>query len=317
MTAPSPLSGPAAGGTVGTAVGQPRLKPTVREVLAATERPLVGLWSSSGSPVAAEILAASGADLLVVDGEHGPVELRDILAILQASEAYPVTPVVRVPWNDPVRIKQVLDLGAQSIIVPMVSSAEGERLGRRGIGSALARSARWGLVPGYVRGADAHVSVIVQIETADGVANAAEIAAVDGVDAVFIGPADLAGSLGHPGAPAEPEVVAAVDATIEAVAAEGVPVGVNAFAPADADRVIARGAAFVVVSSDVTLMATGARAAVDRLRPAADSGTTVDHTPDSAAVDSATPAGPEPDTTSPASTVSASTVGQAPAPDQY
>ena len=337
MTAPSPLSGPAAGGTVGTVVGRPRLKPTIREVLAATERPLVGLWSSSGSPVAAEILAASGADLLVVDGEHGPVELRDILAILQASEAYPITPVVRVPWNDPVRIKQVLDLGAQSIIVPMVSSAdearaavaaarypgaEGERLGRRGIGSALARSARWGLVPGYVRGADAHVSVIVQIETADGVANAAEIAAVDGVDAVFIGPADLAGSLGHPGAPAEPEVVAAVDATIEAVAAQGVPVGVNAFAPADADRVIARGAAFVVVSSDVTLMATGARAAVDRLRPAADSGTTVDHTPDSAAVDSATPADPEPDTTSPASaspasTVSASTVGQAPAPDQY
>lgn len=261
----------------------PALKPTVRDVLAAATEPLVGLWSASGSTVAAEILAGSGADLLVVDGEHGPVDLRDILHVLQAVEVYPVTTLVRIPWNDPVRVKQILDLGAQNLIVPMVSNAEqaqaavaatrypgapGERPGIRGIGSALARSARWGGVAGYVAGADAHVSVVVQIETAEGVRNAAEIAAVDGVDAVFVGPSDLAGSLGHPGAPSEPEVVAAVDATIAAVRGAGTPVGVNAFAPADQDRVLAAGASFVVVSADVTLVAQGARAAVGRLRDA-------------------------------------------------
>lgn len=261
----------------------PGLKPTVRTVLAEAERPLVGLWSASGSSVSAEILAGSGTDLLVVDGEHGPVELRDILQILQATEVYPVTTLVRVPWNDPVRIKQVLDLGAQNLIVPMVSTVqeaqaavaaarypggEGRRSGHRGIGSALARSARWGRLTDYVPSADEHVSVIVQIETEQGAREAAAIAAVDGVDGVFIGPADLAGSLGHAGRPGDQTVVETVDAVIDAVLSAGKPVGVNAFAPADADRVIARGAAFVVVSADVTLLSRGAAAAVERHRSA-------------------------------------------------
>lgn len=257
------------------------LKPTFRDALARADAPLVGLWNASGSPVAAEIMAGSGADLLLVDGEHAPMQLRDILHILQAAEAYPVTTLVRVPWNDPVHIKQVLDLGAQNLIVPMVSTAAhaeaavraarypgapGTRPGTRGIGSALARSGRWGRATGYVANADEHVSVTAQIETADAVANAAEIAAVDGVDAVFIGPTDLAGSMGFPGRPSEPAVVAAVDATIDAVRAAGKPVGVNTFAEADADRCIARGASFVFVSADVTLMARGSEAAVARLK---------------------------------------------------
>ncbi|SFS14807.1 2,4-dihydroxyhept-2-enedioate aldolase [Agrococcus baldri] len=257
------------------------LKPTFRHALAEATAPLVGLWNASGSPVAAELMAGSGADLLLVDGEHGPIELRDLLHILQASEAYPVTTLVRVASNDPVRIKQVLDLGAQNIIVPMVSTAAdaeaavlaarypggaGERAGTRGIGSALARSARWGRAAGYVANADQHVSVTVQIETADAVANAAEIAAVDGVDALFIGPADLAGSMGYPGRPGEQAVVDAVDAAIDAVRAAGKPVGVNAFAEADQDRVLARGASFVFVAADVSLMARGSEAAVARLK---------------------------------------------------
>ena len=110
------------------------------------------------------------------------------------------------------------------------------------------------------------MSVTVQIETADAAANAAEIAAVDGVDAVFIGPADLAGSMGHPGRPSEQAVVDAVDAAIDAVRSVGKPVGVNTFAEADADRCIARGASFVFVSADVTLMARGSEAAVARLK---------------------------------------------------
>lgn len=256
---------------------------TFRDALAAAEAPLVGLWNASGSAVAAEILAGSGADLLLVDGEHGPISISEMLPILQAAAAYPVTTIVRVPWNDPVIIKQVLDLGAENVLVPMVSTAadaaaavraarypggDGEREGGRGIGSALARSSRWGRIAGYVQGADAHVSVTVQIETAEGVANAAEIAAVEGVDAVFIGPADLAGSMGFPGRPSQPAVLAAVDAAIDAARSAGTPVGVNAFAEADADRCIARGASFVFVAADVTLMARGSEAAVARLKRA-------------------------------------------------
>ena len=261
----------------------PGLKPTMRDVLADADTPLVGLWTASGSPIAAEILAGSGTDLLVIDAEHSPVELRDILQILQATEVYPVTPLVRIPWNDPVRIKQVLDLGAQNLIVPMVSTpeqaeaavaatrypgGEGSRYGRRGIGAALARSARWGRIPDYVGAADNYVSVIVQIETGEAARNAAAIAAVDGVDGVFVGPADLAGSLGLAGKPGEKTVVDTVDTVIDQVVAVGKPVGVNAFAPADADRVIARGASFVVVSADVTLLSRAAAAAVERHRSA-------------------------------------------------
>ncbi|WP_306232063.1 aldolase/citrate lyase family protein [Agrococcus beijingensis] len=256
---------------------------TFREALAGAQAPLVGLWNASGSAVAAEIMAGSGADLLLVDGEHGPITVSELLPILHAAAAYPVTTLVRVPWNDPVIIKQVLDLGAQNLLVPMVSTADdaraavraarypggpGEREGTRGIGSALARSSRWGRIAGYVQGADSHVSVTVQIETADAVANAAEIAAVEGVDAVFIGPTDLAGSMGFPGRPSEQAVVDAVDAAIDAVRAAGKPVGVNTFAEADADRCIARGAAFVFVAADVTLMARGSEAAVARLKQA-------------------------------------------------
>lgn len=261
------------------------LAPTLRDVLAAADRPLVGLWNASGSPVAAEILAAVGTDLLVIDGEHGPIELREILAILQAAAPYPgTTTLVRVPWNDEAHIKQVLDLGAQNLLVPMVSSADeaaaavaairypgaaGARAGRRGIGSALARSSRWGLVPEYVHRADEHVSLTVQIETAGGLAEAEAIARTDGVDAVFIGPADLAGQLGHPGNPSHPDVVAAVDRTVKIVRDAGVPVGVNAFATADADRVLAAGADFVVVGADVSLIAHGARAMLERARRSA------------------------------------------------
>lgn len=220
------------------------LKPTLRDRLADAVGPLTGLWNASGSPVSAEILAAAGADVLVVDGEHGPIELAELRAILQATESYATVPLVRVPQLCRTRIQQILDVGAQNILVPMVSSADqareaaaalrypsgdGSRPGTRGIGAALARASRWGLEPGYVTNADSHVSLTVQIETADAVRNAHDIAAVDGVDAVFIGPADLAGSMGHPGNPGHPDVVDAVDSTIRVVRDCGKPVGVNAF----------------------------------------------------------------------------------------
>ncbi|GAA4384142.1 HpcH/HpaI aldolase family protein [Tsukamurella soli] len=252
-----------------------RLKPTFRDVLAGRDGPLIGVWTVTGSVVAAEIMAGSGADLLLIDGEHGPFGVGDVVGLLQAAEPYPITSLVRVPWNDPVAIKQFLDTGAQNVIVPMVgNAADAARavdavryppLGSRGIGSALARSGRWGRVAGYVPNADGYVSLTVQIETAEAVQNAAAIAGVAGVDAVFIGPSDLAASMGFPGrGTAEPAVADAVAATIAAVRSERVPVGVNAFVPADAQRWIDAGADFVFVGADVSIMARGSEELVAR-----------------------------------------------------
>ncbi|MDM7831614.1 HpcH/HpaI aldolase family protein [Cellulomonas edaphi] len=257
------------------------LSPTFRAALAAADRPLVGMWVCSGSPVVAEICAGAGLDWLLVDMEHGPNGLGSVLAQLQAVAAYPATPVVRVPSDDAVVIKQVLDLGAQNLLVPMVSSAaDAERVvravrypprGVRGVGSALARSARWNRVEGYLADADDHVSLVVQVETAAGVDAAAAIARVDGVDGVLVGPSDLAASLGLLGQQTHPDVTAAARRVLDAVAGVGVPVGVNAFDPAVADAYLAAGASFVIVGADVTLLARGSDALaarfVDRTPP--------------------------------------------------
>jgi len=246
------------------------LNDTFRDRLAAASgeagaRPLAGLWACAGSALVTEILAGSGIDWLLIDMEHSPNGLESTLAQLQAVAAYPATPVVRVPIGDVVTIKQVLDLGAQNILVPMVSSAaEAEEAvaavrypprGRRGVGSALARSARWNRVEDYLQDADRHTSLFVQIETAEAVDAASEIAAVDGVDGVFVGPSDLAASMGLLGQQTHPDVVAAVRRTVDAVRAAGKPVGVNAFDPAVARAYVEAGASFVLVGADVSILA--------------------------------------------------------------
>jgi 4-hydroxy-2-oxoheptanedioate aldolase len=255
-----------------------RLIPTFREQLARANRPLVGMWVCSGSPLVAEICAGGGLDWLLIDMEHSPNGLESVLAQLQAVGGYPTTPVVRVPMNDTVIIKQVLDLGAQNLLVPMVSSADEARAaveavrypprGRRGVGSALARSARWNRVDGYLIGADDHVSLFVQIETAAGVEAAAEIAAVDGIDGVFVGPSDLAASMGVLGQQSHADVVAAVQRTFQAVGAAGKPVGVNAFVPEVARSYLESGASFVLVGADVALLARGSEALAASFIPA-------------------------------------------------
>ncbi len=251
-----------------------RLTPTFREALAAASRPLAGIWVCSGSPLVAEICAGSGMDWTLIDMEHSPNGLESVLAQLQAVAAYPITPVVRVPIGDVVTIKQVLDIGAQNLLVPMISSAEEAAavvaavryppLGTRGIGNALARSGRWNRVDAYLENAADHVSLFVQIETAAGVDAAAEIAAVDGVDGVFVGPSDLSASMGVLGQQTHPDVVAAVLRTFEAVRGAGKPVGVNAFDPTAADRYMAAGASFVLVGADVALLARGSEALAAR-----------------------------------------------------
>lgn len=247
-----------------------RLTPTFRDRLAEASRPLAGMWVCSGSPLVAEICAGAGLDWLLIDMEHSPNGLESVLAQLYAVSAYDATPLVRVPVGDVVTIKQVLDLGAQNLLVPMVSSAEEARAvveavrypprGRRGVGSALARSARWNRVEGYLDAADDSVSLFVQIETADGVDAAAEIAAVDGVDGVFVGPSDLAASMGRLGDQTHPDVTAAVLRAFDAVRGAGKPVGVNAFDPAVARRYLDAGASFVLVGADVALLARGSEA---------------------------------------------------------
>lgn len=257
-----------------------RLDPSFREHLASSERALIGMWSCSGSALVTEVAAGSGLDWLLIDMEHSANTLESTLLQLQVVAAYPITPVVRVPSNDTVAIKQVLDLGAQNLIVPMVSSVDEARSavaatrypphGVRGVGSALARSARWNRVDGYLQDSEKHVSLTVQIETAAGVEAAADIAAVEGVDAVFVGPSDLSASMGLLGQQTHPEVVAAVERVFEAVRRSGTRVGVNAFDPQAADGYIASGADFVAVGADVAMLARASEALATRFISAAD-----------------------------------------------
>ncbi len=258
------------------------LPPTLRDRLAAATRPLIGLWACAGSPVTAEIVAGSGCDWVLLDAEHSPNGLESALAQLYAMSAYPVAPLVRPPVGDVVTIKQYLDLGAQNLLIPMVDSAEqAEQIvratrypdgtgggGVRGVGSALARSARWNRVEGYLGRANETFSLTVQIESAAAVSDVERILAVDGVDAIFVGPSDLAASMGLLGQQGHPDVVAAVLRAIAAGVAAGKPVGVNAFVAADADRYIEAGASFVAVGADVAILARQTEALVARFAPA-------------------------------------------------
>ncbi|WP_181034083.1 HpcH/HpaI aldolase/citrate lyase family protein [Arthrobacter sp. GMC3] len=253
--------------------------PSFREALAAANRPLAGMWVCSASPLVAEICAGAGLDWLLIDAEHSPNGLESILAQLQAMRGYPVTAVVRPPVNDAVLIKQYLDLGVQSLLIPMVHTAEDAAaavsaahyppLGVRGVGSALARSARWNRIPDYLQRASETITVMVQIESSQAVENLAGILAVDGVDAVFVGPSDLAASMGLLGQQDHPEVVAAVEQCIKAAKLAGKPVGVNAFAEATAARYLNAGADFILVGADVTLLARGSEALAARYIPEA------------------------------------------------
>jgi 4-hydroxy-2-oxoheptanedioate aldolase len=244
-----------------------RLKPTLRDDLAAAKRPLVGIWLSTGSPLVAEICAGSGLDWVLIDAEHGPNDLTSILPQLQALEAYPVTTLVRPPIGDPVLIKQYLEIGAQNLLIPLVDTAEQASdlvravryppAGVRGVGSSLGRSSRWGRVGDYAADAGDAISLYVQIESATAVGNVEAILATDGVDGILVGPADLAASMGHLGGQGHPDVVAAVETCLALARAAGKPAGVYASDPALAERYIAAGVSFVCVGADVTILARG------------------------------------------------------------
>lgn len=248
------------------------LPPSFAAVLAGSDRPQIGMWVCTGSALVAEICAGSGLDWLLIDMEHAPNGLESVLAQLQAVAAYPIAPLVRVPVNDPVIIKQVLDVGAQNILVPMIDSAEDAAAavravsyppaGVRGVGSALGRAARWNRVDGYLDGAS-NVSVTVQIESVTAVRHVEAIAGA-GVDAIFVGPSDLAASMGLLGQQEHPDVMAAVEHCIAAGRRAGIPVGVNAFTPSTAERYLGAGVSFVLVGADVSLLARGSEALAER-----------------------------------------------------
>ena len=184
-------------------------------------QPQIGLWLGLSSAYSAELVAGAGFDWLLIDGEHAPNTIPTILSQLQAIAPYPSQPVVRPPWNDPVIIKQLLDIGAQTLLIPMIQNAQQAEqavkatryppVGIRGVGSALARASRWNRVADYIHQANDEMCVIVQVETREALINLPQILQVDGVDGVFIGPADLSADMGFAGNPNHPEVRTAIE----------------------------------------------------------------------------------------------------------
>lgn len=238
--------------------------------LVAERKQLVGLWQALATGYTAEICAGTGYDWLMFDGEHAPNTAQTLLAQLQAISAYPVHPVARPPATDPATIKQYLDIGFLTLLCPMVDNAEQASaivaatrfppLGVRGVASATSRASRFGSEAGYLAAQAGRTAVIVQIETVAGLANIDEIAAVEGVDALFIGPADLSAALGHLGDPRHPAVQNAIAGAFAAIHRAGKPAGIFALDAADAMLRLEQGYDFVSVGTDIGLLAAGARA---------------------------------------------------------
>jgi 4-hydroxy-2-oxoheptanedioate aldolase len=229
----------------------------------------IGLWLSLAQAYSTEVCATAGFDWLLIDGEHAPNDLQSTLAQLQAAAPYRSQPVVRVVHGEPALIKQMLDIGVQTLLVPMIDTAEQARAmvaatryppeGIRGVGAAVARASRWGLRSNYLEEANDEVCLLVQAESATALANLEEICAVDGVHGVFIGPSDLAASMGHRGKPGHPEVQAAIDDAIRRIAASGKAAGTLTGDVSLARHYLELGARFVAVGIDVTLLARATR----------------------------------------------------------
>ncbi|MFC4621659.1 aldolase/citrate lyase family protein [Comamonas nitrativorans] len=249
---------------------------TFKDALARGETQ-IGLFVGLGHGYGAELLGSSGFDWLLIDGEHGPNDLRSIIAQMQALAPHPERLVVRTADHNPAVIKQLLDGGAQTLMVPMVeSAAQAQALvramryaphGIRGVGTAMARAAHWNGVADYFAQADAQMCLIVQIESVAGVAHLDAIVQVPGVDAVFIGPSDLAASMGHLGQPGHPEVKAAVADAIARIAAAGKAPGVFSADPATAAHYQQLGARFLLVGVDTLLLRNAAVALAGRFKP--------------------------------------------------
>ncbi|MGA9913860.1 MAG: 4-hydroxy-2-oxoheptanedioate aldolase [Paraburkholderia sp.] len=233
-------------------------------------KPQFGLWAALADAYVTELLATAGFDWLLIDNEHAPNDVRSTLAQLQAVAAYASHPVVRPVRSDSALIKQLLDIGVQTLLLPMIDTAEQAAdavaatryppQGIRGVGSALARASRWNRIPDYLLTASDELCVVVQVETVLGMENLSAIAAVDGIDGVFFGPSDLSASMGLLGKPGDASVREAICKGIGMVRDAGKAAGVLAPDPGIAAEYVAAGATFVAVGTDTGLLS---RAAAD------------------------------------------------------
>lgn len=238
-------------------------------------RPQIGLWSSLASNVTTEVVAGAGFDFLVLDTEHAPNELPGVQSQLQAMVGGTAAPVVRPACNDTVLFKRLLDVGVQTFLVPMVQDADEARravaatryppAGVRGV-SVGHRANRYGRVKSYFERANEEICIHVQLETRGALRNLEAIAAVDGVDGLFIGPSDLAADLGHLGDYGHPEVRAAIEDAVARIRKAGKAAGILAPIEADARHWLERGATFVAVGSDLGLLARGSEALAARFK---------------------------------------------------
>lgn len=223
-----------------------------------------GLFLALADGYSAELLATTGFDWLVIDGEHGPNDLRSILTQLQAVASWPAQPVVRVPDHNPTMIKQLLDAGARNLLLPMVESAEQARAmvqatryppaGVRGAATGMVRAAQWNGIGNYMEAANDGICLIMQMESVAGLAALDDILAVDGVDAVFIGPADLAASMGYPGQSGQPQVEHVILESLQRITAAGKAAGIFSGDMASMQRYRDHGATMIGVGADTVLL---------------------------------------------------------------
>lgn len=238
------------------------IKNTFKARLRAGERQ-IGFWNTLPDSGLVELLSGCGYDWLLIDSEHSPLDPRAVLPLLQASDSYPTQAVVRPGWNDKVEIKRLLDIGAQTLLVPYVQNAEEAQAavaavrypphGVRGV-SGGSRGSRYGAIPDYVQRAEQEICLLVQVETVEAAARIEEIAAVDGVDGIFIGPADLAASMGYPGDPGHPEVRKASADAVRRIVAAGKPAGFLSADQGYVREMADAGATFLAVGVDSALM---------------------------------------------------------------
>lgn len=235
----------------------------------------IGLWCSLCSNITVDVVSDSGFDWLLLDTEHSPNELPAVLTQLQAARGGTATPIVRPASNDPVEIKRLLDIGAPGLLIPYVQSVEEARLavaatryppaGFRGV-TGSGRASRYGRVPGYIGKAEGEISVLLQVETREAMSELEAIASVDGVDGIFIGPADLSTSYGHQGNWANEEMQAVLKDAVDRLTALGKPAGILTANEEEARRFIAWGYRFVAVGADLGLLRNAADALVRRFK---------------------------------------------------
>lgn len=239
-----------------------------------------GIWNGLPGPYTAEICAGAGFDWVCIDGEHAPFDLNDLLQNLQSVELHAATPIIRIPSADPTIIKQLTDMGAQNILIPMIESVQQAETvakamrypphGSRGVGMALARAAQWDRVNNYHEKADAQMCCIGQVESVKGVAVLDDLLQVEGLDVVFIGPADLAATMGYLGQAGHPEVVALVVDCIRRIRKAGKAAGFLTTSKKLIDAYTEAGSQMIGVGLDALLLAQATSALAAEYKPPLD-----------------------------------------------